>query len=258
MRNESTGQWVDPKRDVIARYCSDAAARNTQATSSSVPEPTASDAHRQTGSANSPENVEAAYRYRKAAEQGDAAAQFKLGGLYMNGQGVSQDDAQAAVWLRKAAEQGDEGAQLVLGDLYRDGQGVPQDYTQAAVWYRKAADQGFAVAQFNLGWLYYQGEGVPKGYSQAMAWYQKAADQGNTFAQWGLGLLYYQGQGVPQDYAEAYYWLDLAVAGNLNTAKAEDAVKERDDAASHLTPANLSRVQERARKWFEDHPTKKH
>jgi TPR repeat protein len=61
---------------------------------------------------------------------------------------------------------------------------------------------------------------------------------------------------VPQDFAEAYFWFDLAAAGNVSGVTQKDTAKTRDDAASHLTPADLSREQERARKWFEDHPAK--
>ena len=50
--------------------------------------------------------------------------------------------AQAAEWYRKAAEQGDAGAQFNLGHLYYDGQGVPQDYGEAVRWFRLAAAQG--------------------------------------------------------------------------------------------------------------------
>jgi len=35
-----------------------------------------------------------------------------------------------------------------------------------------------------------------------------------------------------------------------------DAAKYRDDAASHLKLADLTRAQERVRRWFEDHPPK--
>lgn len=122
--------------------------------------------------------------------------------------------------LKKQAASGSADAQFTLGKYYEDGYGVPQDFPQAAALYRKAAEQGYALAQHSLGWLYDMG------------------------------------RGVPQDYAEAYFWLDLALAGDLGTVLAEDAAKGRDDAASHLTPAVLSRVQERVRKWLEDHPAK--
>ena len=41
---------------------------------------------------------------RIKAEQGDAEAQFNLGILYDNGQGVPQDDAEALKWYRKAGD----------------------------------------------------------------------------------------------------------------------------------------------------------
>jgi hypothetical protein len=40
--------------------------------------------------------------FRPLAEQGDAKAQFRLGGMYLNGQGVPQDAAEAVKWWRKA------------------------------------------------------------------------------------------------------------------------------------------------------------
>jgi TPR repeat protein len=49
------------------------------------------------------------------------------------------------------AEQGDASAQFKLGEMYDNGQGVPQDDKQAMHWYRKAADQGDAIAQINVG-----------------------------------------------------------------------------------------------------------
>lgn len=49
---------------------------------------------------------EAVSWYRKAADGGNAAAQYNLGVMYANGRGVPKNDAQAGVWFRKAAEQG--------------------------------------------------------------------------------------------------------------------------------------------------------
>ena len=92
--------------------------------------------------------------YQKAAEQGDASAQFNLGLIYRKGKGVTQDYKEAIKWFRKAAEQGDAEAQFNLGLIYRKGKGVTQDYKEAIKWFRKAAEQGDAEAQFNLCLLY--------------------------------------------------------------------------------------------------------
>ena len=53
------------------------------------------------------------------------------------------DYVQAAFWYRKAAEQGNADAQYDLGDSYLFGHGVPVDYAQGIMWLRKAAEQGY-------------------------------------------------------------------------------------------------------------------
>jgi TPR repeat protein len=93
------------------------------------------------------------------------------------GQGVAQDYTAAARWYRKAADQGNAFAQSKLGLMYARGQGVTQDYTAAVRWYRKAAGQGEAFAQTNLGFMYEVGLGVTQDYVQAHMWYNLAAAQ---------------------------------------------------------------------------------
>lgn len=44
-------------------------------------------------------------RLQSEAERGDALAQFKLGTMYLEGQGIQQDYAEALKWIEKAAEQ---------------------------------------------------------------------------------------------------------------------------------------------------------
>lgn len=121
---------------------------------------------------------------------------------------------------------------------------------------KQQAASGEADAQCGLGRMYEFGWGVPQDFTKAAIWLRKAAEQGSALSQMDLGTLYAIGQGVPQDYAEAYFWFDLAVAGKLDSPDAENAMKDRDQAASRLIPTDLSRAQERARKWFEDHPAK--
>ena len=140
---------------------------------------------------------------RKAAEQGNADAQYFLGFCYYNGQGVSQDYNQAVIWYRKAVERGKSLAQNNLGECYYNGEGVSKDYKQAVSLYKKAAEQGHAKAQNSLGNCYYNGEGVSKDYKQAVSWYRKATEQGHAEAQYNLGECYYYGDGVTQDYKQA-------------------------------------------------------
>jgi len=51
----------------------------------------------------------------------------------------SGDYTKAADILRRLAEQSSAQAQYNLGVMYRNGQGVQQDYTEALKWYRKSA-----------------------------------------------------------------------------------------------------------------------
>ena len=53
-------------------------------------------------------------------------------------------------------------AQYNLGIMYYNGQGVPQDYAEAAKWFRLAAEQGDVSAQYNLGVMYDNGKAFLK------------------------------------------------------------------------------------------------
>lgn len=173
-----------------------------------------------------------------------------------------EDCAQAAFWYRKAAEQGLASAQYYLSDLYLFGHGVPVDYEQGIFWTRKAAEQGHPSAQTNLALWYLNGTFVPQNYAQAVYWYRKAAELGNPDGQVSLAGLYEYGRGgLPQDYAKAYFWMSLAaanpeLAGQYFFLAQQDA-EERDKIALHLTNTELLRVQEQVKKWAEDHAASK-
>jgi hypothetical protein len=185
--------------------------------------------------------------------------QSELGFNYRHGSGgVQQDLGKAVVWYQKAADQGYAEAQFRLGSLYEDGLGVAVDWDQAKAWYQKAENQGNtdAVAalkrlkaigspaslaelarttppvapmpapvvsaapeatattpyrQYEMGYNYFYGlYGFNKNYEQAKIWYQKAADQGYPGAQVGLGNLYEHALGVGKDYGQAKLWYQKA------------------------------------------------
>jgi TPR repeat protein len=92
-----------------------------------------------------------------------AILQASIGHCFSYGRGTPTDSKKALALFRKAAEQGHAAAQLDLGDCYFGGQGTSwdhcigkgrgQDFDLAAVWYQKAAELGVAGAQFNLARL---------------------------------------------------------------------------------------------------------
>ena len=60
--------------------------------------------------------------------------------------GVSGQDFEET---KRLAEQGFANAQYNLGVMYDDGEGVPQNNVRAYVWWSVAAAQGFEDARFN-------------------------------------------------------------------------------------------------------------
>jgi hypothetical protein len=169
-----------------------------------------------------PDDVEDVSRCRKAAEQGNADAQYRLGNMFFTGKGVDEDNEEAIKWYRKAAGQGQADAQYQLGEIYYWGQCVDEDYHEAAKWYREAAEQGNAEAQNKLDLMYEEGkispdddfedyqddisDDVPPDDVEDVSRYRKAAEKGDATAQFNLGVRYAQGEGVPQDYTEALKW----------------------------------------------------
>ena len=84
--------------------------------------------------------------YQESAENGDSDAQYKLGLLYLTGNGALQDFAEAAKWLKLAAERGYALAQYELGLIYRTGYGLASDQVQSYMWLNLAAAAGVKQA----------------------------------------------------------------------------------------------------------------
>jgi TPR repeat protein len=76
------------------------------------------------------------------------------------------------------AEQGDARAQFNLGVIYFNGQGIPHDPVKAVDWYRAAADQGYGPAQANLSFMYETGQGLLQNYVEAYKWATLAGTHG--------------------------------------------------------------------------------
>ena len=60
----------------------------------------------------------------KDAKQGDSSAQFIFGGCYYFGKGVAKNRVKAVKWYRKAAEQGNAKAQSRLGGYYEQSESI--------------------------------------------------------------------------------------------------------------------------------------
>lgn len=183
------------------------------------------------------------------ANAGDADAQFRLGNVESLERSMGLGEGpDAALWYRRAAEQGHMGAQYALGRLYRDGEGVDVDYVLAVEWYGRAADQGSPRAQVSLGDLYKDGRGVSQDYARAAGWYRQAAERGDAVAQFDLADLYLSGNGVPRDYVQAHMWLHLA-AVQWPVQENNLVALLREWVAARMTPDELAEAQRLARDW---------
>src|SRR5271169_1268679 len=60
--------------------------------------------------------------WRPLAERGDPEAQLMLGSMLHDGLGVPQDFAEALGWFRRAADQGNASAQSRIGRMYQLGE----------------------------------------------------------------------------------------------------------------------------------------
>ena len=113
-----------------------------------------------------------------AAAAGDDAAAFDAGMQALTG----GDYAEAYCRWKPLAERGHAEAQYHLGWLYANGNGLAVSVDRALHWWRQAARQGHADAQFAVGLAYTTGEGIAKDLNQAVSWYLTAARQGHQDA----------------------------------------------------------------------------
>jgi TPR repeat protein len=81
-------------------------------------------------------------RFRAAAGDGNAVAEFNLGVMYLTGRRIEQDDEEALRWFRRAAGHGHTGAIFNLGFMYLEGRNVDQDDVEAQKWFILATGQG--------------------------------------------------------------------------------------------------------------------
>ena len=185
-----------------------------------------------------------------AADQGHAPAQWKLGRMYADGDGVEQDDAKAfenfsRVCDRHADEPPDSptapfvsSAFIALGSYYLSGiphGSVKSDPVRAREMFTYSASYfGDASAQYILARLYLDGIGGQKDVRQAVRWFNLSAEKGNRLSQATLGKLLFTGEAGARQRARGLMWLTLA-SENADPAKEAwiiEALEEATDKAS--------------------------
>jgi len=164
------------------------------------------------------DHASAFHWWNRAAERGNAMAQYQVGLCWLLGKGVARNPEEAVTWLRKAVEQGDAQAQYLLGDCYAEGRGVTKDPVTAVSWLQKSAEQGHGMAQYKMGVCCQNGNGTDKNLSKALKWYRLAAEQGNTAAQIKLALMLEDGTLGDKDLQAAFVWYRKAAEQKSHAA----------------------------------------
>jgi TPR repeat protein len=161
-----------------------------------------------------------------AAEKGHPLAQWKLGRMYADGDGVPRDDVRAFKYFSRIADShADESpdmpqARIVANAFVQLGhyflEGIPNsevraDPDRAREMFSYAASYfGDADAQYSLARLYLDGTGTPRDARQAVRWLGLAANKGQYQAQALLGSILFKGEGVGRQGARGLMWLTLA------------------------------------------------
>lgn len=162
-----------------------------------------------------------------AAEGGHPVAQWKLGRMYADGDGVAQNDLRAFEYFSRIANQHAEdnpsapqaaivaNAFVALGRYYLSGipnSRVKSDPERAREMFNYAASYfGNADAQYDLARLYFKSTGhSPESFRQGIRWLGLAAQKGQYQAQALLGQMLFNGDQMPPQRARGLMWLTLA------------------------------------------------
>jgi exopolysaccharide production negative regulator len=172
------------------------------------------------------ETAKAVHSLEYAAEKGHAIAQWKLGRMYAEGDGVTQNDLKAFEYFRRIADDHADdnpntrqarfvaNAFVALGHYYlegiprtkvrRDPERAREMFAYAASYFRDSD------AQYYLARLYLDGVGAPHDPRQAARWFGLSAQKGMCKAQAMLGAMLFTGDHVPRQAARGLMWLTLA------------------------------------------------
>ena len=148
---------------------------------------------------------------------------------------------------RKAAEEGDALAQFSLGQFYEQGSIVPKNDTEAVKYYTMAAKNEHPDACYKLAKCYAEGLlGLQKNDTESAKWYERAAENGSFLSLIPLGNIYEKGKGVPKDLIKAYMWYSLALGEGQVTVK-----EPLDRITNQITPSQIEQAKELSAKWLE-------
>lgn len=113
---------------------------------------------------------------RRAAEHAQVDAALALGKIYARGKySLGPDMHEAARWYHRAAEEGNAQAQYIYALMCLTGSGIERDDKQGMSWLQLAAGRNYLPAVQKLAECYRKGEGTAADAQLAEVWEQRAA-----------------------------------------------------------------------------------
>jgi len=193
--------------------------------------------------------------------KGDPKAQNYLGVLYLKGDGVERDLKEAVYWFKKAAAQGNADAQYRLGTMYYSEDrsfseklafkfipnihqpvarsqswpkslpvdAVSQDKDKALMLFQKSSEQGHSGGQYMLAVMYSKGNILKQDNKKANNLYTLSANQGFSPAYVKLAEGYLQGIGTKINFEKSVYWYERALKVDQYFYGRENKVKRIKD-----------------------------
>ena len=166
---------------------------------------------------------------KRAAEKGNARAQFDLGVMYATGNGVEKNEKLALKWFNIAAQNNFSKRQEIKNNNRMVSISKPmreEPVSQQFLFAKRAADKGNVRAQFDLAMMYLAGNGVRKNEQLAFKYFHTAARNNSVEAKFQMGLNFSEGRGVKKQEQLAKYWFKLASKSGHPTAMAHLASLE--------------------------------
>ena len=148
-------------------------------------------------------------------------AEYALGRLYLKGEEIEKDTISAEDYLLKAASRENKYAAYLLGKEYLSGENFGKDVEKAVEYLKLAAEKDFEPAEYVLGKLYLKGEEIEKNVVNAEKYLLKAAEHDNKFAEYILGKEYLSGENFPKDVQKAVEYLKRSAEKGFDFAEYE-------------------------------------
>lgn len=137
----------------------------------------------------------------------DIQLEYRIGSMYLNGEGTAADPQEALCWFLKSADNGNAFAAYQAAQKLDEGKCVDKDETKATKLYANAltgfialeTDKQDAQLEYRIGSMYLNGKGTAYDSQKALNWFLKSAGGGNAFAAYQAAQIFSEKKDANRD-----------------------------------------------------------